>query len=289
MVSRGAKGTPAELSEVIDYLAKNLPPKAAAGPGRTPRARAGFAGFTMGPNDKQVVDESAANRGKAIYDAQCASCHGPLARGTKQGPDLVRSLAVLHDRYGSVLGPALREQHANPRFAKLSDEQIKNLSHFLKQKLYDTLRGGPYSNVLNVLTGDPKAGAAFFNGEGGCTQCHSTSGDLAHIATRYDPPTLQQRMLFPKSIGFGRGGVAKVSPTTVTVTAKDGQTISGELVHLDDFNVSLRDNSGEYHSFERTPDVKVEKRDPYGGHAALLDKYTDKDMHNLVAYLETLK
>jgi cytochrome c oxidase cbb3-type subunit 3 len=291
MISRGAKGTQAEFQQVIDYLARNLPPKQPAGNPASPR-RGGGGGFSMGPDDKQIIDTSAADRGKALYMTACGSCHGPLSRGSNKGPDLVRSVTLLHDRYGSTLGPLLRTQHSRPGGRPLpsfSDDQIKDLSHFLHQQVNDTLRSGPYTKVLNVLTGDPKAGAAYFNGSGTCNTCHSPTGDLAGIASRYDPPTLQQRFLFPGVIGFGRSGVTPAKPVTVTVTTPDGHSTSGTLVRMDDFDVSLRDAAGDYHSWKRTPQLNVETHDPYAAHNELLDKYTDRDIHNVVAYLETLK
>ena len=65
--------------------------------------------------------------------------------------------------------------------------------------------------------------------------------------------------------------------------------VTGVLVSLDDFNVALRDASGDYHTWKRTPDLKVEKSNPYDAHIALLDQSTDKNIHDVVAYLETLK
>jgi len=288
MISRGAKGTQSQFAEVVDYLATNLPPKE----GAAPAAGKALGGFTMGPDDKQIVDSAAAARGKALYSAQCVTCHGPLARGSDNGPDLVRSVTVLHDRYGSTIGPFLHQGHPAPggtAGTSLTDEQIKDLSHFLHQQVDDTLRSGPYSKVLNVLTGDPKAGEAYFMGAGGCNACHSPTGDLAGVAAKYDPPTLQQRFLFPRTGGFNRGNATPPKPVTVTVTVAGGPAVSGVLDQIDDFNVSLRDASGEYRSWKRTPAVKVEKNDPYAAHAELLDKYTDKDIHDMVAYLETLK
>jgi cytochrome c oxidase cbb3-type subunit III len=289
MISRGAKGTQGEFAQVVDYLAKNLPPKqttAAAG-----TRRGGGGGFKMGPDDKQIVDVAAADRGRAVYLAQCVTCHGPKARGADNGADLVRSVTILHDRYGSTIGPFLQKGHptqSGAASASISEAQIKDLSHFLHQQVNDTLRSGPYSKVLNVLTGDPKAGASYFNGAGKCSTCHSASGDLARIGLKYDPPTLQQRLVFPRNVGFGRGAGSS-KPISVTVTPADGSPVSGVLVGIDDFNVSLRDASGEYRSWKRTPNLKVEKKDPYAAHVELLDQYTDKDIHDLVAYLETLK
>jgi mono/diheme cytochrome c family protein len=291
MIGRGAKGTSAEFAEVIDYLAKNLPPNQPAGNLASRRGR-GTRRFPAGPDNQQVVDAAAAGRGRALFTNDCASCHGPLARGGANGPDLVRSVTVLHDRYGSTLGPFLLTHHPLPggrHLPSLTENQIKDLSNFLHQQLSNTLRSGPYTKVLNVMTGNASAGAAYFNGAGGCNKCHSPAGDLAGIASRYDPPTLQQRFLFPRAAGFTRGGFTPTKPITVTVTAPDGDTTSGTLVRMDDFNISLRDAAGNYHAWKRTPDLKIEKHDPYAAHDKLLDQYTDQDVHNIVAYLETLK
>jgi mono/diheme cytochrome c family protein len=236
----------------------------------------------QGPSDKQIVDAAAADRGKATYVAECITCHGARARGTENGPDLVRSTVVLRDRVGSEIGSFLRKGHptqSNRPASAFTQAQIADLSHFLKQRFNETLRRSPTYRVQNVLTGDAKAGTAFFNGDGKCGMCHSVSGDLAGIGRKYDPPTLQQRFLFPPRTG----------PVAVTVTPPDGPAVSGSLVRMDDFDVALRDRSGEYHSFKRTQGLKVEKRDPYAAHAELLDRYTDKNIHDVVAYLESLK
>jgi mono/diheme cytochrome c family protein len=297
MVGRGAKGSEEEFAQVTDYLAKNFPPKP-SGP-TAPAPRGG--GFSMGPDDKQIVDPAAVDRGKSIYVTECVTCHGPLARGpsgpvpeNQKGADLVRSVVVLHDRYGSGLGPFLQKGHplqSGAPSSSLTGAQVADLSHFLHQRINDTLRGGAYSKVLNVVTGDPKAGAAYFKGAGKCSTCHSPTGDLAGIARKYDPPTLQTKFLFPETAAFGRarGGANNNKPVTVTVTPPGGSPVKGALEKMDDFNVTLRDAAGEYHSFKRTPELKIEKDDPYAAHHALLDQYTDKDMHDIVAYLETLK
>jgi cytochrome c oxidase cbb3-type subunit III len=306
MVARGAKGSDSELAQVVDYLAQTFPTGAAAptvssgNPARPPLPKPG--GIGAGPDDAQVVDEVAAARGKTIYIVECVTCHGPKARGasanvpdSQKGSDLVRSLIVLHDRYGSTLEPFLKAGHptqSGVSSASLTDAQIADLSHFLHEKVEDTLRSGPFSKIQNVVTGDPKAGEAFFNGAGKCNTCHSPTGDLAGIAKKYDPPTLQSKFLFPQSFGFGRRAVRSgppPKPVTVAVTPPTGPSITGTLVQLDDFNVSLRDVNGDYHAWTRTPDLKVQKQDPYAMHVELLDVYTDKNMHDIVAYLETLQ
>jgi cytochrome c oxidase cbb3-type subunit 3 len=293
MIGRGAKGTDQEFAQVVDYLAKNLPPAAAGTAAARPAKKRGGLLSQAGASDKQVVDEVAANRGKTTYIANCITCHGPKGRGTDQGADLVRSLVVLSDRYGDKIGPFLLKGHPMQSGAPssgLTHAQIVDLSHFLHQKVEDTLRTGPYNKVLNVLTGDPKAGAAYFNGAGKCSTCHSPTGDLAGIGKKYDPPVLQLKTVFPQAVAFGHRATTGTSkPVTVTVTSPSGESVTGVLLEMDDFNVSLRDASGKYRSFKRTAEVKVEKNDPYAAHVALLDQYTDKDIHDVVAYLETLK
>ena len=291
MISRGAKGTPADFQTVTAYLAKNFPPNSSAAQPAAGQARVRRR-FPAGPSDQQVVDPQAANRGKILFGSDCASCHGPMARGSANAPDLVRSDVVLHDRYGNDIGPYLRDKHPpvqTVRLAGLTEDQIKDLANFLHQQVGNTLRSGPYTKVLNVLTGDAPAGEAYFNGAGGCAKCHSPTGDLAGIASRYDAPTLQQRMLFPRTVVFGRGAMSATKPVMITVTLPNGESVSGTLVRIDDFDVAMRDGSGTYHSWKRTPDLKIELKDPYAAHNELLNTITDTDIHNLVAYLDTLK
>jgi mono/diheme cytochrome c family protein len=242
-----------------------------------------------GPNDLPTVDEAAADRARPVYAALCINCHGTQARGTEKGANLIRSLVVLRDRCGTELAPFLKKGHPaqSGTSATPTDAQIIDLAHFLRQRVNDSLRGSPIFKAGNVLTGDPAAGAAFFNGAGKCSTCH-VAESLAGIGTRLAPVEIQQRFLFPRT-GRGRGGAGPASPVTVTVTPKGGAAVSGALVQMDDFNVSLRDAAGTYHSFRRTPGLAVVKTDPLAAHIALLDTITDKQIHDVVAYLETMK
>ena len=249
-----------------------------------------------GPSDKPVVDPAAADRGRKVWASECIDCHGTQARGGDKGPNLVRSVIVLRDRYGSQIGPFLKKGHklqSGTPSANLTDAQIQDLAHFLRQKVNDGLRGSPLFQVQNILTGDPKAGAAYFNGDGKCTACHSPTGNLAGIGGRLEPVDIQQRFLFPATGrgGRGRGAPAGPSPNTVrvTVTPAGGAPVTGVLVQMDDFYVTLRDADGALQTIRRGPTVKVEKTDPLAFHNELLDKITDKNMHDVVAYLETLK
>jgi cytochrome c oxidase cbb3-type subunit III len=245
----------------------------------------GISAFAQaGRTDRQVPDPAAADRGKRVYLQFCINCHGSQAQGTEEGPDLIRSTVVLRDRLGNTIGPALKKL-ANHK-TDLAPAQVADLSNFLKQRIEDTIKDRTATKPPNVLTGDANAGRAYFDGAGRCNECHSAMGDLAGIGKRYDSITLQQRFLFPRQ---GGRGTPPAKPTEVTVTPASGPPVSGTLDRIDDFNVSLKDASGQYRSWKRDPGLKVEVRDPYATHNELLDRYTDADMHNIVAYLASLK
>jgi cytochrome c oxidase cbb3-type subunit 3 len=256
--------------------------------------QSGAGALGAGPIDWPAVDAESATRGRPVYAAQCINCHGTQARGTDNGPNLVRSEVVLSDRFGSMLGPFLAKGHplqSGAASSSLTDAQVKDLMNFLRQRINDGLRGSPIFVAGNVLTGDVKAGEAFFSGPGQCTQCHSTTGNLAGIGMRLDPVNLQQRVIFPM-VGRGsrgRGAGAPAPVTTVSVTPGTGAAMSGTLVFMDDFVVTLRDANNVMRTVRRTPDVKVVKTNPFQFHIDLLDRITDKQMHDVVAYLETLK
>lgn len=256
--------------------AQELPPPQPGGHGGRAAAVREFLGLGAAP------DAAAAARGAKLYAPNCAFCHGEKATGA-DGPDLVRSSVVLHDEKGELIGPVLLNGRADkgmPAFSSLTAGQVRDIAEFLHLKVELAANRGAY-RTLNVVTGDAKKGEAYFNGAGGCSACHSPTGDLAHIAGRYQPDVLQNRFLWPA--GFG-SGIHKV-----TVTLANGETFSGTPKRLDDFTVSLIDASGNYHSWPRSDSLQVTVEDRLAAHRELLGKYTDADIHNLTAYLVTLR
>jgi mono/diheme cytochrome c family protein len=221
-----------------------------------------------GPYERQKIDTAAAGRGRALYAQHCINCHGSAAKGSDRGPDLIRSTVVLRDRLGSGIGPAIRPSAAHQ--AALTQAQVLDLSHFLHERIEAVATNRTPRGPMNILTGDPEAGRRYFTGAGGCSACHSPTGDLAAVATRNaNPVNLQQRFLFPT---LRRGQVQVDVMLTST-----GRRVTGTLVRADDFSVSLRNASGDYQSFSRGPDVTVTIQDPLAAHYALLDRYTDDD------------
>lgn len=239
--------------------------------------------------DYRDYDAATLERGKTAFVSQCGFCHGSNARGGESGPDLIRSVQVIDDENGNVIGPIIRggrQAQGMPKF-DMPQAQISDIAAFLHEGVRAAAERGTYK-ILNIVTGNAKAGEAFFNGAGKCNTCHSPAGDLKGIGAKYDPITLQGRFLMP--VGGRTNQRRTTSPIVVTVTLPSGQSFKGTLERIDDFNVALTDANGDYHSFTRKGQIpKVDLDDPLKAHYDMLPKYTDADMHNLTAYLVTLK
>ena len=228
------------------------------------------------------TDEAAeATAGQAIFQQNCAFCHGRDARGAS-GPDLIRSTLVNHDVNGDLIGQVVhngRVDKGMPAF-QLPDVQIRQIAAYLHQqgKLASTVASRiPTEYPLEqLLIGNADAGKAYFNGGGKCAQCHSPTGNLDHIASKYKPLELQSRIVFPDG--------AKAS---AEVTDRSGHQYTGEVLYADEFFVTLLTN-GEPRTWDRAT-ATVTIHDPLAAHVALLTQYSDKNIHDLFAYLETLK
>ena len=241
---------------------------------------------TPAPQARQTVteDPAAVERGRALFKSSCGFCHGNDATGSR-APDLVRSAILNHDDHGNLVGPVIRNGRPDkgmPSFTNLKDDEVSDIVAFLHHQASAALHSGHVPGdypVAKLLTGNAQAGKAYFDGPGGCTQCHSVTGDLAGIAKKYSPVDLQQHMVYPSS---------KTISKTATVMLSDGTRFEGAVKHEDEFSIGIVCQDGWYRSWPLA-DVKVEVRDPLQAHRDLMSKYTDADVHNLFAYLETLK
>jgi mono/diheme cytochrome c family protein/type 1 glutamine amidotransferase len=243
-----------------DLAAIDQPPAPAGRGAQPPPAPAGGRGSQASPASvpppasatPQTYPPEQVRAGQPIFSAQCGFCHGRDAMGGETGPDLTRAAMVAEDVRGNKIGPLQRAGRVDRRAVDLADLQ----------------------------TGNADAGKKYFDRT--CGRCHSATGDLAGVAKRHDGLPLLQRMLYPNP------AAAKPSHVKVTITPKSGEKVSGTLAYRDEFTIAVTLPSGAYRSFPANQ-VTFTVDDPLQAHIEQLGKYTDDDMHNVLAYLQTLR
>lgn len=249
------------------------------------------------PGDPEVIA-----KGKQLFTTNCVACHGAdLRGGVTGGPNLLRSAVVLMDQHGELILPIVhgaRAERGMPALP-LADADVVAVAEYIHSVVATARNQGapPESETPppNALVGDAKAGEVYFNAN--CAKCHSPSGDLAGIGSRIDEAkALQNYWVVGGGGGIGRGGRGAGGANderrivTATVTMANGEKIQGQVLRLDNFFVTLLLDDGRQRTIRREGDVpKVELKDPLEYHKALPGILTDKDMHDVTAYLATLK
>jgi len=223
--------------------------------------------------------------GQRVFAAQCGFCHGRDAMGGETGPNLTRSTLLRagdNDASGDRLRALLREGRVDkgmPAF-RLTDADVTAVAAFIDAQRLKADSPGARRTVdaADLQSGDAARGRDYFNGTGRCATCHSPEKDLAGIATRLQGLELLQRMLYP----------AKSRAATARVTLRSGEAFEGTLASRDEFTIAITDASGRYHSW-LTQDVTFTITNPLDAHVGQLARYTDDDIHNVLAYLQTLR
>ena len=304
---------------VASQLAAQAPAPAAGGRGRGRGAAAGAVGASGAAAgrggggggsypSRPPADPAVAARGKAIWDPNCSRCHAVDMRGTTSGVNLVHNQLVMDDQNGELIAKLVQNTHAKGQAAKmdLNADQIHDLSIYMHTFMnYRTIVMPPDINGAIMAVGDAKAGEAYFNGAvGKCNTCHSVTGDLKGIGTKYsEPRTMQNTLVAGGGGGGGRGGggrgggadpaaadAASRRIVTVTVTMPNGTKYEGRQIARDDFLVTVLEADGTQRTIRRNGDVpKVEVHDPMKAHRDLLLVLKDEDIHNLTAYLVSVK
>jgi mono/diheme cytochrome c family protein len=229
-----------------------------------------------------VEGSGLAQQGEALFHQNCAFCHGRDAMGGESGPDLTSSKLVASDKTGTQIATVIREGRPNNKMPSFnfSSQEVQGLIAFIRArevaaKAHPGGRRGV--SVEDLQTGNAEAGKQYFEGAGGCVKCHSATGDLRGIASRYEGLKLEEQMLYPRD-----------AKSTATVTLPNGDKVTGALAYHDEFTIALRDASGAYRSWG-TNRVKYAVDSPVEAHVEQFPKYTDADVHNLMAYLQTLR
>jgi cytochrome c oxidase cbb3-type subunit III len=224
-----------------------------------------------------LPDKAAAARGAPLFVRSCAFCHGQTARGAT-GPSLITSDVVLADDRGEHLTPFLkkgRPEKGMPAFSTMSDQQLTDIAEFVHLQVEDVANRGAY-HVLNIVVGNAEKGKAYL--EGHCTACH-TAETFAHIASRFhSPEQLQRYWIWPVRNGN----------LTANVKTSAG-ALSGRVMQISDFRITVVEGSGKTETIDRGAGVTVQLKDSLAAHQQMLMTLGNDDMHNVTAYLESLR
>jgi cytochrome c oxidase cbb3-type subunit 3 len=289
------------VASIAALTVANAAPQRGAGPAAVPPSpapppespRAGSPASQRPPETRtpQTYPREQIDAGRIVFRAQCGFCHGRDADGGSGGPDLTRSLLVAEDVRGDRIAPVVRTGRAAqgmPPFT-LSETDLAAVVAFIhdQKAQADTANGGRRTvDTADLETGSAAAGQRYF--EARCSRCHSVTGDLAGVASRVPSLTLLQRMLYPRPAPAGTGAAPARVPQTVSVTLPSGQVIEGRLAYRDEFTIALTDADGWYRSWP-AGEVRFTVNDPLQAHVEQLAKYSDGDMHDVLAYLQTLR
>jgi cytochrome c oxidase cbb3-type subunit 3 len=229
-----------------------------------------------------AINAAVIENGQSVFQQNCAFCHGRDAAGGESGPDLTRSKLVADDVAGDKISDVVRNgriEKGMPKF-NLSETDLTATVAFIhsQQTKYMSQSGKRRGvEVADLQTGNVEEGKKYFNGAGGCSSCHSPTGNLAGIATKYQGLQLEQRMLYPRDV-----------KSKATITLPSGETIEGTVAYMDEFTLAIRDSTNTYRSWPLST-IKYTVTAPLAAHVELFSKYTDADIHNLMAYIQTLR
>ena len=283
---------------ILGILISQSPPALGQPNPQRPPARPQTQSPASAPRPKsatpQTYTAAQIREGEVRFGAQCGFCHGKDAAGGETGPDLTRADLVAHDDRGDKVGPVIRAGRPNagmPSFNNLSEGELTAIVAFLHSQMdkFAELGGGRRSvEPADLATGNAAAGREYFNGSGKCSSCHSATGDLAGIGKRLQGLNLLRRMLYPSGPRPGQGSAQGPVQGRATFVLKSGQTVVAPVAAEDEFTVTVLDPLGARQTYQRSA-VNVKIDDPLSAHFDQLTKYTDADMHNVYAYLESLK
>ena len=259
----------------------------------TPFVVARQGGFV--PGQKRAPEDPAeVKRGKTLFEINCRGCHGSDLRGGDMGgPNLLRSPAALTDQHGEMITPIIhgsRQKMGMPAI-DINDADAQAVAAYVRTVIGGIQGQGkpPAEGHVDpsILVGNASEGKAYFDTK--CSGCHSASGDMKAFVGRVKD---QKRMQSTWVEGGRNGGEfsAKRTPTA-EVTLPSGEKIEGLVAQVDEFLITLKLADGTVRSIVRVSAVNpaMAIHDPLQRHREMLSEYTDKDIHDVTAYLETLR
>ena len=227
--------------------------------------------------------------GKALYAAQCSSCHGidgsgsmgPNIRGSAQRRGDQGLFAVIRN---GIPGTGM------PGISSLNDKRAMQVVAYV--------RTFGESGAEEAVKGDAAKGKELYAANG-CAACHSIAGvggvsgpELTRLGNARAPSYLHDMLLNPGAKPPADPALAERAGFTgyliTNVVTKDGRKVTGVRVNEDSFTLQLRDASGKYYSFDKS-DLRKLETEPG---KSLMPSYTNlsaTELDDLIAFLTSLK
>ena len=234
--------------------------------------------------------QASLEEGQALFRGLCSGCHGGTGRGGK-GPDLTDDRWI-HGSGDDDIARVIRNGVPKTTMKKLGEslkeEQIRKLILYIR-----SLARAPGETTWKpYLPGDAKAGHKFFfdpKSKTQCAKCHAVGGEggrvgpsLDRIASRRAAEYIMQSILEPSK---------DIDPQyeAVQVVTTKGRSIVGLRVNESNFSIQLREENGQFHSFDKRDleEVVVLKKSLMPDNLA--EQLTVKELHDLFAYLMSLQ
>lgn len=226
-------------------------------------------------------DSAAIDIGKGNFRLYCSPCHGIRAQGGR-GPDLTRGSFAAGDSDADlfrVIAKGVPGTEMSGYSDRFDDQMIWRFVAYI--------RSAARVNT-SAVSGDVQHGLLIFEGKGHCRNCHATTDKGSGIG----PPLT--RIGRQRSVDFLREKLvdpdASITPgyTTIQVTLRDGQTVSGIEKGFDDFSAQLVDVSGHFHSYRRD-EVNSMQRQNKSLMPAYGKELSPTEQTDLIAYLSSLR
>jgi cytochrome c oxidase cbb3-type subunit 3 len=219
-------------------------------------------------------------RGKQLFEAQCAPCHGIQGTGGK-GANLARP-TLKHASDDAALFAVVQNGIDNtgmPGAWQMTEHELWLVVAHVRS----------LGRVAAVkLPGDPGRGKALFATQG-CGGCHIVDGvggnlgpELTEVGARRSPERLRQCLLEP-------GKAVPDGFVMVRAARRDGSVLEGIRVNEDSFTIQLRDLNGVFYSLRKQQLQDLEYEIEATPMPSYRDKLPPEDVDHLVAYLASLR
>ena len=233
------------------------------------------------PQDDSLEDDfkKGVAPGEKIFISTGAGCHGLDGRGSEKAPNITGSSKV--QRYSDAQVSNIISNGVPgtgmPAFHSLNPAQVRLLVNYVR-----VLQG---KIAARALPGNPSRGKEIFFGKGGCSSCHTVSGeggflgsDLTTYGSDLPAEDILDRIVKP-------GSIDQPGYRSVTVTTSDGVRVEGVVRNEDNFSVQVQDKVGTFHLLEQSEVKSLEYSAQSLMPANYGDQLTHAELNDLVSYL----